>query len=84
MGNQCGATPSDPYHANLCLLSYIINRVKSTGKLLPNADEPEPIPEGAELDKWETFVGSKKARSSYRHFMTDEDHIISKTYESRK
>jgi hypothetical protein len=38
----------------------IINWVKSTGKLLPNADEPEPISEGAELDEWETFVGSKK------------------------
>jgi len=24
MGNQCGVTPSDPYHVNLCLLSYII------------------------------------------------------------
>jgi|GEM_PF-3650558 len=22
MGNQCGATPSDPYHVNLCMLSY--------------------------------------------------------------
>ena len=24
MGNQGGATPSDPYHINLCLLSYSI------------------------------------------------------------
>jgi hypothetical protein len=23
MGNQCGATLSDPYHVNLCMLSYI-------------------------------------------------------------
>ena len=22
MGNQCGATPGDPYHVNLCILSY--------------------------------------------------------------
>ena len=22
MGNQGGATPSDPYHVNLCMLSY--------------------------------------------------------------
>ena len=38
----------------------IINWVKSAGKLLPNANEPEPIPEVAELDEMETFVGSKK------------------------
>jgi IS1 family transposase len=29
---------------------------------LPNADEPKPIPEAAELDKWETFVGLKKPK----------------------
>jgi hypothetical protein len=26
MGNQCGATPSDPYHVNLCMLSYSIEQ----------------------------------------------------------
>jgi hypothetical protein len=40
----------------------IINWVKSAGKLLPNANEPKPIPEVAELDELETFVGSKKTK----------------------
>jgi hypothetical protein len=26
MGNQCRATPSDPYHVNLCMLSYIMTK----------------------------------------------------------
>ena len=35
MGNQCGATPSDPYHANLCMLSYRIDILeKSDGKTI--------------------------------------------------
>jgi hypothetical protein len=41
----------------------IINWVKSVGKLLPVADEPETIPEVGELDELETFVGSKKPKS---------------------
>lgn len=41
----------------------IINWVKSAGKLLPNACDPEPIPEVGELDELETFVGSKKTKS---------------------
>ncbi len=39
----------------------IINWVKQVGELLPNAYEPETIPEVGELDELETFVGSKKA-----------------------
>ncbi len=39
----------------------IITWVKEVGKLLPNADAPETIPEVGELDELEIFVGSKKA-----------------------
>ena len=38
----------------------IINWVKQVGELLPNAYDPEVIPEVGELDELETFVGSKK------------------------
>jgi len=31
MGNQCGATPSDPYHVNLCMLSYITKAARIFG-----------------------------------------------------
>jgi hypothetical protein len=34
--------------------------VKAVGKLLPEAYNPETIPEVGELDELETFVGSKK------------------------
>ncbi len=37
----------------------VINWVKSVGKNLPEAYEPEIIPEVGELDELETFVGSK-------------------------
>ncbi|MBD2077087.1 hypothetical protein H6F86_25020 [Phormidium sp. FACHB-592] len=33
------------------------------GQLLPDADDPDTIPEVAELDELETFVGSKKTKS---------------------
>lgn len=38
----------------------IITWVKAVGKLLPEAYNPEVLPEVAELDELETFVGSKK------------------------
>ncbi len=38
----------------------IITWVREVGKLLPNAYDPETIPEVGELDELETFVGSKK------------------------
>lgn len=41
----------------------IINWVKQVGKLLPDYYEPETIPEVAELDELETFIGSKKTKS---------------------
>ena len=40
-----------------------INWVKQVGELLPNAYEPEVIPQVGELDELETFVGSKKTSS---------------------
>ena len=40
----------------------IINWVKQVGKLLPNAYDPETIPQVVELDELETFVGSKKTK----------------------
>ncbi len=39
----------------------IMNWIKEVGELLPNAYEPEIIPQVGELDELETFVGSKKA-----------------------
>ena len=41
----------------------IITWVEEVGKLLPNAYDPETIPEVGELDELETFVGSKKTKS---------------------
>jgi transposase-like protein len=38
----------------------IITWVKQVGERLPNAYEPESVPQVAELDELETFVGSKK------------------------
>ena len=40
----------------------IITWIKEVGELLPNAYDPETIPEVGELDELETFVGSKKTR----------------------
>lgn len=38
----------------------IITWVKQVGKLLPDVYSPEKIPDVAELDELETFVGKKK------------------------
>ncbi|MDX2239085.1 MAG: IS1 family transposase [Leptolyngbyaceae cyanobacterium bins.302] len=38
----------------------VISWVKQIGKLLPDAYDPEVLPEVGELDELETFVGSKK------------------------
>ena len=43
----------------------IINWVKQVGELLPNAYDPEVIPEVGELDELETFVGSKKTKYGF-------------------
>ena len=40
----------------------MINWIKQVGGLLPNAYDPEVIPEVGELDELETFVGSKKTK----------------------
>ena len=41
----------------------LITWVKQVGERLPDAYEPEKIPEVGELDELETFVGSKKTKS---------------------
>ncbi len=38
----------------------VINWVRQVGELLPDAYNPETIPQVGELDELETFVGSKK------------------------
>jgi len=38
----------------------VITWVKRVGQLLPDAYEPQTVPLVGELDKLETFVGSKK------------------------
>ncbi len=40
----------------------VINWVKQVGNFLPSAPEYNEIPEVAELDELETFVGSKKTK----------------------
>jgi transposase-like protein len=42
----------------------IITWVKKVGELLPDAYEPQTIPEVGELDELETFIGSKKTRAA--------------------
>lgn len=39
--------------------------VKLVGKDLPDAYEPDSIPEVGELDELATFVGSKKTKSGF-------------------
>ena len=43
----------------------VITWVKQVGPLLPDAYEPETIPEVGELDELQTFVGSKKTKSGF-------------------
>ena len=38
----------------------VINWVRSVGTNLPDAYEPDQIPEVGELDELETFIGQKK------------------------
>ena len=40
----------------------IINWVKKVGAILPDAYDPEVIPQVGELDELETFVGAKKTK----------------------
>ncbi len=41
----------------------VMNWVRNVGKRLPDAYDPETVPEVGELDELETFVGSKKTSS---------------------
>lgn len=45
----------------------VINGVKETGKALPETEAVETIPEVGEIEELQTFVGSKKTSSLYRH-----------------
>ncbi len=38
----------------------LITWVRQVGECLPNADDPDQIPEVGELDELETFIGQKK------------------------
>ena len=44
-----------------------MNWVRAVGKLLPNAYDPETIPQVGELDELETFVGRKKSGKTPRY-----------------
>lgn len=44
-------------------LSFVIYWVKQVGALLPDAYEPEAVPQVGELDELETFVEAKKTKS---------------------
>lgn len=41
----------------------VITWVKQVGELLPDAYDPETVPEVGELDELQTFVGAKKTKS---------------------
>ena len=41
----------------------MVHWLKQVGEHLPDASEPETIPEVGELDELETFVGAKKTKS---------------------
>lgn len=43
----------------------LITWVKLVGELLPDAYNPQAIPEVGELDELETFVGSKKTKFGF-------------------
>jgi transposase-like protein len=45
--------------------STIMNWIEQTGELLPDAYDPETIPQVGELDELETFVGSKKTKFGF-------------------
>jgi transposase-like protein len=51
----------------------VIDWVEQVGRNLPDAYEPETIPEVGELDELETFVGSKKTRSGCGQPLTTSD-----------
>ncbi len=41
----------------------VINWVKQVGQHLPDAYDPETVPQVGELDELETFVGAKETKS---------------------
>ncbi len=43
----------------------VIYWVKLVGENLPDAEEPDSIPQVSELDELETFVGSKKTKFGF-------------------
>jgi len=59
----CGLSPSVCRKSQIT--TTVINWVKQTGELLPDAYDPEETPQVGELDELQTFVGSKKTKSGY-------------------
>jgi len=51
----------------------VIYWVKQVGENLPNAYEPDSIPEVGELDELETFIGSKNTKSGSGLRLTTSD-----------
>jgi len=51
----------------------VIYWLKQVGELLPDAYDPEIVPEVGELDELETFVGAKKTRSGCGQPLTTSD-----------
>ena len=48
----------------------VMNWVRTVGANLPDAYEPDSIPQVGELDELETFVGSKKTKSGCGRLLT--------------
>jgi hypothetical protein len=48
----------------------IMTWVQQIGELLPDAYDPEVLPEVGELDELETLVGSKKTKLGYGQSLT--------------
>jgi transposase-like protein len=55
----------------------VITWVKAVGQDLPDAYDPEEIPQVGELDELQTFVGSKKTRSGSRRRLTTSEKAFS-------
>jgi hypothetical protein len=43
----------------------VLNWIKQVSEILPNAYDPEVIPQVGELDELQTFVGKKKIKSGF-------------------
>jgi len=55
----------------------VMTWVKAVGENLPDAYDPEVIPQVGELDELETFVGSKKTKFGYGQPLTTSEKAFS-------